>query len=153
MCPDVFDCLRLLAVIENRIFCVHGGLSPSISSLDQLKAPERRQEVPHTGAISNLLWSDREEIEGYSISQRRAGYIFGPEVVAQFNRVNTLELIARSHQLVMEGFKIMFDSQLVTVWSELNCCYRSGDGASIPEADDTMKTSFKIFDAAPQSRR
>jgi serine/threonine-protein phosphatase 4 catalytic subunit len=151
MCTDVFDCLTLSAVVENRIFCVHGGLSPSISSLDQLKSLERRQEIPHTGAISDLLWSDPEETGGFSISPRGAGYVFGPDVVAQFNRANKLELIARSHQLVMEGFKMMFDNQLVTVWSAPNYCYRSGNVASILEADDTMKNSFKIFDAAPQS--
>jgi serine/threonine-protein phosphatase 4 catalytic subunit len=153
MCTDVFDCLTLSSVVDGRIFCVHGGLSPSISTLDQLKALERRQEIPHTGAISDLLWSDPEETDGFSISPRGAGYIFGQDAVGQFNRNNKLELIARSHQLVMEGFKLMFDSMLVTVWSAPNYCYRSGNVASILEVDDTMNKSFKIFDAAPQSER
>lgn len=153
MCTDVFDCLTLSAVVETRIFCVHGGLSPAISSLDQLKALERRQEIPHTGAISDLLWSDPEENEGFAVSPRGAGYIFGGDVVRQFNQNNKLDLIARSHQLVMEGFKLWFDDQLVTVWSAPNYCYRSGNVASILEADDTMTKSFKIFDAAPQSER
>jgi serine/threonine-protein phosphatase 4 catalytic subunit len=93
------------------------------------------------------------ETEGFSISPRGARYIFGPDVVAQFNCANKLELITRSHQLVMEGFKMMFDNQLVTVWSAPNDCYGPGNMASILEADDTMKNSFKIFDAAPQSER
>ena len=153
LCTDVFDCLTLSAVVDNKLFCVHGGLSPAISSLDQLKALERRQEIPHTGPISDLLWSDPEEIEGYTISPRGAGYIFGPDVVMQFNHLNNLDLIARSHQLVMEGFKMMFDGQLVTVWSAPNYCYRSGNVASILECDDQMGKSFKIFDAAPQSEQ
>jgi serine/threonine-protein phosphatase 4 catalytic subunit len=153
MCADVFDCLSLSAVVEGRIFCVHGGLSPAIQSLDQLKALERRQEIPHTGAISDLLWSDPEETEGFAVSPRGAGYIFGPDAVQQFNRNNRLELVARSHQLVMEGFKMMFDNLLVTVWSAPNYCYRSGNVASILEVDDTMKNSFKLFEAAPQSER
>ena len=153
LCTDVFDCLTLSAVVDNKLFCVHGGLSPAISSLDQLKALERRQEIPHTGPISDLLWSDPEEIEGYTISPRGAGYIFGPDVVMQFNHLNNLDLIARSHQLVMEGFKMMFDGQLVTVWSAPNYCYRSGNVASILECDDQMGKNFKIFDAAPQSEQ
>lgn len=60
-----FDCLILAAVVGNSIFCVHGGLSPQITSLDQLKTMERRQEIPHTGPISDLLWSDPEETERF----------------------------------------------------------------------------------------
>lgn len=91
--------------------------------------------------------------KGFSQSPRGAGYIFGLDVVAQFNHLNKLDLIARSHQLVMEGFKMMFDEMLVTVWSAPNYCYRSGNVASILEVDDTMTKNFKIFDAAPQSER
>jgi len=153
MCADVFDCLALSAVVENRIFCVHGGLSPAINLLEQLKALERRQEIPHMGAISDLLWSDPEDTQGFTPSPRGAGYIFGPDVVLQFCHNNKLELIARSHQLVMEGFKLMFDEMLVTVWSAPNYCYRSGNVASILEVDDAMGKSYKIFEAAPQSDR
>jgi serine/threonine-protein phosphatase 4 catalytic subunit len=142
MGADVFDCLSLSAVVENRIFCVHGGLSPVIQSLDQRKVLERRQEIPHTGAISDLLWSDPEETEGFKSNE-----------VQQFNPNNRLDLVARSHQLVMEGLKMMFDNQLVTVWSAPNYCYRSGNWASILEVDDAMKNSFKLFEAAPQSER
>jgi serine/threonine-protein phosphatase 4 catalytic subunit len=99
------------------------------------------------------LWSDPEEIEGFTISPRGAGYIFGADAVSNFNHNNRLDLVARSHQLVMEGFKLMFDNQLVTVWSAPNYCYRSGNVASILEVDDGTKNSFKIFDAAPQSER
>ena len=153
ICSDVFDCLTLSAVIEGGIFCVHGGLSPSITSLDQLKDLDRRQEIPHNGPISDLLWSDPEYIEGFTLSPRGAGFIFGPDVVSKFNYQNKINLIARSHQLVMEGFKLMFDEQLVTVWSAPNYCYRSGNLASILEIDDNLNKSFKIFDAAPQSAR
>lgn len=153
LCTDVFDCLILAAVVGTSIFCVHGGLSPQLTSLDQLKTMERRQEIPHAGPISDLLWSDPEEIEGFTQSSRGAGFMFGQDVVAQFNHANKLELIARSHQLVMEGFKMMFDSQLVTVWSAPNYCYRSGNVASILEVDDLSTKSFKIFEAAPQSER
>jgi serine/threonine-protein phosphatase 4 catalytic subunit len=44
-CTEVFDCLSLSAVINGRIFCVHGGLSPSIQTIDQIRTIDRKQEV------------------------------------------------------------------------------------------------------------
>lgn len=149
-CTEVFDFLPLASVVEQRILCVHAGLSPSIRSLKQLNELERRTEVPHEGAMCDLLWSDPEVMEGWGISPRGAGYLFGGDVVAQFNEVNQLELICRSHQLVMEGYKTMFQDTLVTVWSAPNYCYRCGNVASILELDENLKKNFKIFDCAPE---
>eukprot|EP01102_Stenamoeba_stenopodia_P018572 TRINITY_DN682_c0_g3_i1.p1 TRINITY_DN682_c0_g3~~TRINITY_DN682_c0_g3_i1.p1 ORF type:complete len:211 (+),score=45.05 TRINITY_DN682_c0_g3_i1:102-734(+) len=59
-CTDIFDYLSLSAIIEDRIFCVHGGLSPAISTLDQIRSIDRKQEVPHDGPMCDLLWSDPE---------------------------------------------------------------------------------------------
>lgn len=64
------------------------------------------------------------EIEGWNLSPRGAGYLFGGDVVDEFNRKNNIELICRAHQLVMEGYRVMFNDQLVTVWSAPNYCYR-----------------------------
>jgi diadenosine tetraphosphatase ApaH/serine/threonine PP2A family protein phosphatase len=61
------------------------------------------------------MWSDPEDIDGWALSPRGAGYLFGADVVSDFNHKNGLELIARAHQLVMEGYKHMFDGALVTV--------------------------------------
>ncbi len=69
------------------------------------------------------------------MSPRGAGYVFGADIVEQFNRTNNIEVILRAHQLVMEGYKYifserklknrpMFNEQLVTVWSAPNYCYR-----------------------------
>ena len=83
-CVDVFDCLNLGALIDDRIFCVHGGLSPSISTLDAARSINRVQEVPLEGGICDLLWSDPEEdASGWRISSRGCGYIFGGDVVSK----------------------------------------------------------------------
>lgn len=152
-CTDVFDLLPLVCVVEERIFCVHAGLSPSLNTLEQMRTIERRCEVPHEGSMCDLLWSDPEEIEGWGLSPRGAGYLFGYDVVQQFNETNKLELICRSHQLVMEGYKAMFADTLVTVWSAPNYCYRCGNVASILELDEHLNKNFKIFEAAPEEAR
>ena len=196
-CTEIFDYLSLSAVIDDKIFCVHGGLSPAINTLDQvfiyinvsysysrythftlpfpyfnhiylymstqIRVIDRKQEVPHDGAMCDLMWSDPEEIEGWGLSPRGAGYLFGGDVVAKFNEINHIELIARAHQLVMEGYKTMFPQKnlkggqqsdsLVTVWSAPNYCYRCGNVAAILELDEHLDQHFKIFEAAPQEVR
>jgi len=64
--------------------------------------------------------------------------------------VNGLQLVARAHQLVMEGYKLMFDDSIVTVWSAPNYCYRCGNVAAILELDEHLDPKYKIFEAAPQ---
>lgn len=120
------------------VLCVHGGLSPLIDSVDKIRLIDRKQEVPHEGAMCDLLWSDPDEIEGWGLSPRGAGFLFGGDIVKQFNHLNGLSLVARAHQLVMEGYKEMFDGGIVTVWSAPNYCYRCGNVAAILElGEDT----------------
>ncbi|EFH40646.1 protein phosphatase x-2 [Arabidopsis lyrata subsp. lyrata] len=153
-CTDIFDYLSLSALVENKIFCVHGGLSPAIMTLDQIRAIDRKQEVPHDGAMCDLLWSDPEDIvDGWGLSPRGAGFLFGGSVVTSFNHSNNIDYICRAHQLVMEGYKWMFNSQIVTVWSAPNYCYRCGNVAAILELDENLDKEFRVFDAAPQESR
>ncbi|PNH43706.1 hypothetical protein VD0004_g3851 [Verticillium dahliae] len=115
------------------VLCVHGGLSPLVDSVDKIRLLDRKQEVPHEGAMCDLLWSDPDDIDGWGLSPRGAGFLFGADIVKVFNHRNDISLIARAHQLVMEGFKEMFDSSIVTVWSAPNYCYRCGNVAALLE--------------------
>ena len=93
----MFDYLALGSLIDGKIFCVHGGLSPSLSSLDEIRAIDRKQEVPHDGAMADLMWSDPDDIVGWMVSPRGAGYLFGSDIVEKFNRENNIDLICRAH--------------------------------------------------------
>jgi len=152
-CTQVFDYLTIAAIIDGRVLCVHGGLSPDIRTLDQIRTIQRNQEIPHEGAFCDLMWSDPEEIETWQVSPRGAGWIFGNKATAEFNRINKLELVCRAHQLVQEGYKYMFDQALVTVWSAPNYCYRCGNVASILALDENLKRDFLIFNAVPDNDR
>jgi len=156
-CCQVFDYLGLAAIVDGRILCVHGGLSPHIRTLDQIRTIQRCQEIPHDGAFCDLMWSDPDNVSSWAVSPRGAGWLFGGQVTNEFNHVNGLELIARAHQLVQEGYKFMFDDQnLVTVWSAPNYCYRCGNVASILKINESLKVddnSFVIFNAVPDNER
>lgn len=60
LCSELFDYLALAALVDNKYFCVHGGLSPHIHTIDAIRSIDRKQEVPHEGAMCDLLWSDPE---------------------------------------------------------------------------------------------
>ncbi|EHL01537.1 putative serine/threonine-protein phosphatase C22H10.04 [Glarea lozoyensis 74030] len=103
---DMFDFLTLSVVINNQIFCVHGGLSPSIHSIDQIKIIDRFREIPHEGPMADLVWSDPDpERDEFSLSPRGAGYTFGAQVVKKFLEVNNMSHILRAHQLCQEGYQ------------------------------------------------
>jgi len=145
-CCEVFDYLALGAIVDGRVFCVHGGLSPNLQGIDQvglrplyfriplmiggffyanqIRAIDRKQEVPHDGPMCDLLWSDPDDISGWGLSPRGAGFLFGADITKAFAHHNAIDLIARAHQLAMEGYKLMFDRSIVTVWSAPNYCYR-----------------------------
>jgi len=153
-CTEVFDYLALACIIDGSILCVHGGLSPDITTIDQMRLIERNQEIPHEGAFCDLMWSDPEDIETWSVSQRGAGYLFGSKVTAQFNEINRLQLICRAHQLVQEGYKYMFPMKnLITVWSAPNYCYRCGNVASILAFNENLDREVKIFKEVAESGR
>jgi serine/threonine-protein phosphatase PP1-1/serine/threonine-protein phosphatase 6 catalytic subunit len=156
-CIQVFDYLSLAAIIDGRVLCVHGGLSPDVKTLDQIRTVQRCQEIPNQGAFCDLMWSDPDDIETWAVSPRGAGWLFGSKVTTEFNYLNNLSLVARAHQLVQEGYKFMFnDENLVTVWSAPNYCYRCGNVASIMQVDESLRvddSSFKIFQAVPDQER
>lgn len=132
--------------------------------------------------MCDLLWSDPDgipflsgkihthellEIPGWGLSPRGAGFLFGGEAVRTFAHANDIELLARAHQLAMEGYKHMFDNLIVTVWSAPNYCYRyaygisftklvshrylssCGNVASILELDENLRQEYKVFVHAP----
>lgn len=150
MFTDLFDYLPLTAAIENQIFCLHGGLSPSIDTLDHIRQLDRVQEVPHEGSMCDLLWSDPDDRRGWGISPRGAGYTFGTDISEMFNHRNGLTLIARAHQLVMDGYNWTHHMNVVTIFSAPNYCYRCGNQAAIMEVDEHLSKNFLQFDPAPR---
>ena len=149
-CMDVFDLLPISAIIGQKLFAVHGGLSPKLNRIDNIHNLNRVQEIEPDGIISDLMWSDPDEdVKGWVLSNRGAGYLFGAKQVKRFNEKNGLSCILRSHQLVSSGYQYMFDESLCIVWSSPNYCYRCGNVAAILEIDEHTNRKFNIFTESP----
>ncbi|EWH16269.1 Ppg1p [Saccharomyces cerevisiae P283] len=161
---DIFDYLVLCCIIDDEIFCVHGGLSPNVQTIDQIKIIDRFREIPHDGAMADLVWSDPEENNNptldhpdnsgqhFQVSPRGAGYTFGRSVVEKFLRMNDMNRIYRAHQLCNEGYQIYYDGLVTTVWSAPNYCYRCGNKASILELYSKDQFYFNVFEEAPENK-
>lgn len=147
---DLFDYYPLTGLVEKAIFCPHGGISPQLDTLDNILALDRIQEVPHEGPMCDIVWSDPDERTGWGISPRGAGYTWGQDLSEQYNHTNGLTLIARAHQLVMEGYAWQHDKNVVTIFSAPNYCYRCGNQAAVMELDEHLEYSFLQFDPAPR---
>lgn len=153
-CIEVFDLLPIGAVVDGEVLCLHGGLSPEIRTIDQIRTIERNIEIPHDGPFCDLMWSDPDNIETWVLSNRGAGWLFGSKVTKEFNHINNLQLVARAHQLAQDGYMYWFPGDiLVTVWSAPNYCYRCGNLAAILELDQNLNRNFKTFREVPESAR
>jgi diadenosine tetraphosphatase ApaH/serine/threonine PP2A family protein phosphatase len=154
MCNEVFDLLPIGAVIANSVFCIHGGLSPEIKLIEQVPLIERQDELPSSGPLADLAWSDPDDIEGWAVNQRGAGWLFGTRPTREFCHMNKIDLITRAHQLAINGFQWHFDdNQLVTVWSAPNYMYRSCNDASVLKISENHEREFVVFSAVPNDQQ
>lgn len=79
---------------------MHGGLSPELNNLNQIRNIKRPCDVPESGLLSDLLWSDpSQEIKGWGPNERGVSYTFGADRVTEFLRKHQLDLICRAHQV------------------------------------------------------
>ncbi|XP_076459376.1 serine/threonine-protein phosphatase 2A catalytic subunit beta isoform-like [Babylonia areolata] len=148
---EVCDHMPITALVGGKVFCMHGGLSPSIDTLDHVRSLDRIQEAPFEGPMNDFLWSDPDEIHGWGRSPRGAGYVFGADVSEMFLHTNDLSLVSRAHQAVHEGYQWCHDQRVVTTFSAPNYMYRLGNRAALLQLDESMKTTFIQFDAAPRT--
>ena len=144
---DTFDLMPVAALVDNRLFCCHGGLSPSARDLDTIRQEERRQELPHAGVLADLAWSDPEEDQaGWRESPRGAGFTFGQDVTEEWNENNGLDLLVRAHQMVEDGFYWLHSRQALSLFSAPNYMYRCGNTAALLSLQPGLQVlHFKQF--------
>lgn len=102
---ECFNTMPIVAVIDEKIICMHGGLSPDFNKISKVLQITRPTEIPEAGLLCDLLWSDpAKDVQGWAESERGVSYLFGNDVVSQFLKQNNLDLICRAHQVVEDGY-------------------------------------------------
>jgi serine/threonine-protein phosphatase PP1 catalytic subunit len=116
-----FDYLPIAAIVDNKFFCVHGGLSPHLASPSDILQIDRPTEIPGEGLMADLLWSDPNPLtDRWGPNERGATITWGLLVAREFMEKNKLAGIVRGHQMAMEGYSFPFsphDRRVVTVFT------------------------------------
>lgn len=143
---DLFNWLPVAALIDDKIFCVHGGLSPSLEKIDQISDISRPIEIPNQGLVCDLLWADPGGDKGWEENvDRGVSFVFSVEVVKEFIKLNNIDLIVRAHQVVEDGFEFFAGRSVVTVFSAPDyCCEYTNSGAMLI-IDKNLKCCFKVL--------
>ncbi|GAV29840.1 protein phosphatase [Pichia membranifaciens] len=167
---DVFNTLPVAATIADKIFCVHGGLSPELKDLSQIKKIQRPTDIPDEGLLADLLWSDPQDNSDKSSSRkdkdlkskskskskakfsndwkqndRGVSYCFSENVVKNFCANLDFDLIARGHMVVEEGYEFYGRRRLVTIFSAPNYCGEFRNWGAVMNVNKKLMCSFELL--------
>lgn len=151
---DVFNCLPVSALVDEKILCMHGGLSPEIASLQQIADLTRPCDVPDVGLMCDLLWSDPDTaVSGWGENDRGVSFVFGADIVTEFLEQHDLDLVVRAHQVVEDGYEFFAGRRLVTLFSAPNYCGEFDNAGGIISVDENLMCSFQILKPSTRSIR
>lgn len=143
---ELFNYLPVAALIDEKILCMHGGLSPDLRNFSSISEISRPTEIPDSGLLCDLLWSDPDkEVLDFDENDRGVSVVFGEKIVQEFNRKNDLDLIIRAHQVVDDGYEFFAQRQLITIFSAPNYCGEFDNSAGIMIIDDALTCSLKVL--------
>lgn len=178
---DCFNCLPVAALIDDKILCMHGGLSPDLTNLDQIRNLPRPTDIPDSGLLCDLLWSDpSREVKGWGMNDRGVSYTFGQDKVAEFLMQHDMDLVCRAHQVlavpslylfllpciwiwhlmitvlleqvVEDGYEFFAERQLVTIFSAPNYCGEFDNAGAMMSVDESLMCSFQILKPTDKKR-
>ncbi|KAJ7225532.1 Metallo-dependent phosphatase-like protein [Mycena pura] len=143
---DVFNCLPIAAIVASKIFCVHGGLSPSLHSMDDIKRIQRPTDVPDYGLLNDLLWSDPSDTAlDWEDNERGVSYCFGKGIINDFLVRYDIDLICRAHMVVEDGYEFWNDRTLVTVFSAPNYCGEFDNYGACMSVSEDLLCAFELL--------
>lgn len=144
---DVFNTMPIAAIVGERIFCVHGGISPYLGSLSDIEDYKRPSDIPEDGLISDLLWSDPDpQVKEWSDNDRGVSFCFGKRSLDRFCRKFGFDLVVRGHMVVEDGYEFFGGRKLVTVFSAPNYCNDFDNAGAIMNITEDLLCSFQVLE-------
>lgn len=147
---DVFNWMPVAAIVDDRILCMHGGLSPDMDDYNQIDSVERPSKIPESGIMCDLLWSDPEKdissLSGWAPNDRGISWIFSERVVKDFVKNNDLDLVCRAHMVVEDGYEFFADMRLVTIFSAPNYDNSFTNSGAMLCVDKNLICTIKILE-------
>ncbi|VDL77273.1 unnamed protein product [Nippostrongylus brasiliensis] len=136
---DLFDSLPLCALVSGRILGMHGGISPKLTSWSLMDQTTRPLDPEDNPMAMDLLWSDPDQYTtGWARNSRGVSYVFGADVVKKFCRDMDIDLIARAHQVVQDGYEFFADRKLVTIFSAPKYCGEFDNNAAVMKVNKDL---------------
>jgi protein phosphatase len=152
----VFTVLPIAAIVGRALFCVHGGLSPGLTKIEELDKISKPADVP-TGVLSDLMWSDPSPAaDRFEPGTRGLGQLFGERAAMEFLRANRLQMIIRSHEACMEGMEWPFGDNhrsVLTVFSTTDYCGGGNAGVVIRVSEDLVLGKVGFVPLSEEARR
>lgn len=143
---DCFNTLPIAAIVASRIFCVHGGLSPVLNSMDEIRDIVRPTDVPDYGLLNDLLWSDPTDTPNeWEDNERGVSYCFGKSAINKFLTKFEFNLVCRAHMVVEDGYEFFNDRTLVTVFSAPNYCGEFDNWGAVMSVSEELLCSFELL--------
>ncbi|KAL6950052.1 hypothetical protein ACO0QE_000722 [Hanseniaspora vineae] len=144
---DTFNTLPLAAIVAGKIFCVHGGLSPVLNSMDEIRHVSRPTDVPDFGLINDLLWSDpTDSINEWEDNERGVSYCYNKVAINKFLNRFGFDLVCRAHMVVEDGYEFFNAHTLVTVFSAPNYCGEFDNWGAVMSVSDALLCSFELLE-------
>lgn len=144
---DTFNTLPIAAIVAGKIFCVHGGLSPVLNSMDEIRNIARPTDVPDFGLLNDLLWSDpADTMNEWEDNERGVLYVFSKVAINKFLQKFGFDLVCRAHMVVEDGYEFFNDRTLVTVFSAPNYCGEFDNWGAVMSVLDELLCSFELLD-------
>jgi len=159
---DSFDALPIAAIVNKQFFCVHGGLSPELKTLDDINEIDRMVEPPPAGPLCDLLWADpmeyfSPEIDSKFVFNKTRGcsYCYSYNAVCSFLEKNNLLCIIRAHEVQDSGYRMYkkiektgFPS-VITLFSAPNYCETYNNKGAILRYENSI-INIKQFSSSTQ---
>jgi serine/threonine-protein phosphatase 5 len=130
------------------VFVTHGGLfNQEGVTLDDIREIKRNCQPPDAGIMTDLLWADPHLQQGRGPSKRGVGLCFGPDITAAFLKLNGLKMVVRSHEVKDQGYEVIHDGKLVTIFSAPNYCDNVGNKGAWIRFGPDCEPKFTQFTA------